>query len=215
MRHLPTALLAALVTLPATAAAGEPALPGVTCTAYAEHVFNVLQATGTPETKAVIRSPKPMLDACRDKTFDPDMARCMMAAKTEAAIDDCARKPFLKGPVDATPKRSINAAVNDPGLQPPPMTRDGDYLFWDEDCGMLYREVPPAAAVFIACKGKVQIGPLVNLREMNAVMNQLMHAEKARHEIVMGIINRMPSGDFTVPVHVYDADGRYKGIERR
>lgn len=203
-----------LLALAGPASANDEAAPGVTCEAFAQHVHTVLSTTGTADTKATLPGLPKLVEHCKGRPYDAGHARCYLAAKDAKTMDDCNRKPFL-GPVDATPKRRIEALADNKALQPPPLSVDGDYMAYDDRCGMLYKEIAPAGAIFIACDGKVQIGPLVTVDEVKNVSAALAAQEQARHEIVMGFIRRMPTGSWTVPVHVYDSNGSYKGIEYR
>lgn len=195
----------------------EAAVPAdtPTCAQLAEHVHQVLSTTGSARTKENLPPAEKSQANCEKRTQDPELMRCFMAAKDEAAIDECNLKPFLGKPIDATPTRSFDALKDNSAVEPPMMSEDGDYIAWDEHCGLLFKSMPPAGAVFVACDGKANIGPIVNIDVLDQVMKSISDAERSRHEMVMGIISKMPSGNFSTPYRVYDEQGRYKGIEYR
>lgn len=190
----------------------EPAPP--TCRTMLEHITAVLRTTGSEATKAALKSPESSIARCEAQTNDPVLMKCFMDAATEADVDACNLSGF-PGQVDGTPKRKVDGKANNAGLEPPIFTVDGDYMSYDADCGMLYREAPPAGALFISCNDTVKIGPIVNAKKLESVMAEISDASRSRHEMVMGIIDNYPKGKLGVKVHVYDADGTYRGIEER
>lgn len=196
------------------AAPAVAAAPAPDCAGLAAHIHAVVSATGSARAKQLLTAPAQIERACSSKRNDPELMGCFLGATDSAGLDACHRKPF-GGQIDATPSRSFQALEDNSGATPPVLTQDGDYLAYDKTCGMLYKEVAPAGAFFIACKGKVHIGPLVNIDEIDRVTRKIAADEQRRHEIVMNMVAMLPSADFRVPVHVYNANGSYKGVEYR
>ncbi len=219
----PKAAAADRKSAPATPAAADakptpPTEPAkstqASCRVLLEHVTDVLRTTGSEATKAGLKSPEASIARCEAQTNDPVLVQCFMDATTEAAVDACNIAGF-PGEVDGTATRRTEALEDNSGLTPPIFTLDGDYMSWDKDCGILYREAPPAGALFIACKDKVKIGPIVNAAKLDSVMAELSDQSRSRHDLVMGIIDNYPKGRLGVKVHVYDSDGTYRGIQER
>lgn len=209
----PTAAAALVASAaPSTPASSSAAAPD--CAALTSHVHALISSGGSALARKYLPSVEEMRTTCAGEANDPELARCFMAATDTKGLDDCNRKPFMRE-IDATPKRSFSALKDNSKVLPKILTEDGDYLAYDDECGSLYKEQPPAAAVFIACKGKVQIGPLVNADEVDQIFRKLSADEQRRHEIVMSLIAKTATGMFTVPVHVYDTNGAYRGIEYR
>lgn len=200
---------------PVTAKPSEPSQAAApSCRAMLEHVTDVLRTTGSEATKAALKSPEASIARCETQTNDPVLVRCFMDATTEEGIEACNIAGF-PGPVDGTAKRKVDGKRDNSGLEPPIFTLDGDYMSYDADCGMLYREAPPAGALFIACNDQVKIGPIVNAKKLESVMAEISDQSRSRHEMVMGIIDNYPKGKLGVKVHVYDADGTYRGVQER
>lgn len=194
--------------------AAAPADVPPDCAALSLHVTDLIQRTGTAKARAALQPAAKLRGECEARTTAPAMMRCFAAATDAAGLDACNRQAF-PGAVDATPVRRFDALADNHAVDPPVLTRDGDYLAWDADCGMLFKEIYPAGALFVACKGRVQIGPLVTIEEVESIAASLSAQESARHDLVMGLVSRAATGDFRVPVHVYADNGAYRGIEYR
>jgi hypothetical protein len=199
---------------PATTAAATTPAADMGCDALVEHIVATIRRTGSARRNAVLPAAAEIRGECEKKTRDPTALRCVAAATDVEGFDTCSRQAF-PGSVDATPTRRFHALQNNRAADPPVLTRDGDYLAWDDDCGMLYKEAYPAGAIFVVCKGRVEIGPLVNIEELDRVNKSLAAQEDQRHKMVVGLISKAAIGDFRVPVHVYDSNGAYRGIEYR
>lgn len=203
---------AAPVAAAVAAPAAEPVLGD--CAALAKHVHAVLLATGSEREKAMLQSVEEAQRACESDRNDPKHMACFFAASDSAAFAKCNRDAF-PGQVDVTPTRKFNALRDNSAVSPPVLSQDGDYLAYDDKCGMLYKEVAPAGALYVACNGRVEIGPLVTVDEVDRVIKQLSEIEDRRHEIATYLIAKTSSRAFGVPVHVYDSNGSYRGIEYR
>ncbi|MCA9717681.1 MAG: hypothetical protein KC468_23615 [Myxococcales bacterium] len=181
------------------------------CTSLADHVLGVLRAV---DPAAELPPIAELVKDCEGKTLDPALVTCFMGASDSAGLDACNRKGF-EGEVDTTIKRRFDALADNDSVTPPPLTVDGDYMSYDESCGTLFREAPPASALFIVCDGKAQIGPMVNAQELMTVMNALAEQQRRHHETMMGIIGNMGGTPTGVRVHKYGPDGAYLGSEER
>lgn len=202
------------VAAPAVAAAPTPTAAVATdCAAFAKHVDAVLRATGSALERSTMSTVEKMRTDCEADRNDPSRMQCFMAASDSTGLAKCSRDAFT-GEVDATPRRSFDALKDNASVSPPVLTQDGDYLAYDRRCGMLFKELAPAAAIYIVCDGKAQIGPLVTADEVDKVVKQLSAQEDQRHRTVMGLIAKLDSKPMGVPVQVY-RDGVYQGIEYR
>lgn len=191
-----------------------PAAAPPDCAALAKHVDAVLRATGTALEKSSLLSVDAAQRLCEGDRNDPTIMACFLAATDSAGFAKCNRDAF-PGEVDAKPVRKFNALRDNKSVSPPVLTQDGDYLAYDDHCGMLFKEVAPAGAFYIACKGKIEIGPLVTADEVDRVVKSLAAQEDQRHRMVMNLIDKAAVGDFRVPVHVYNSNGSFRGIEYR
>jgi hypothetical protein len=200
---------------PAVASSAAPAAAApADCAALAKHVDAVLRATGSALEKSTLSSVEKMQRNCEEDTNDPKHMACFLAATDSAGFAKCHRDAF-PGQVDAKPVRSFHALRDNKAVSPPVFTQDGDYLAYDDDCGMLYKESAPAGAIYISCKGRIEIGPLVTADEVDRVVKRLSAQEDQRHRVAMSLIAKLKSTPMGVPVHVYDTHGVYQGIEYR
>lgn len=205
-------------TAPPVVATATPAAPATSpapadCAALAKHVHAVLSTTGSALEKSTLRSVDEARRSCESDTNDPKLMACFLAATDSPGFAKCNRDAF-PGQVDAKPVRKFHALKDNESVSPPVLTQDGDYLAYDDHCGMLYKEVAPAGAIYISCDGKAQIGPLVTADEVDRVVKQLSAQEDQRHRMVMSLIEKLDSKPMGVPVQVY-RDGVYQGIEYR
>ncbi len=192
------------------------------CAAAAANWVQVLSTTGTASDKAYVQA-HPVADVtaqCEQRPWDPAVMACVQQAANLDAIHACYAAAF-PGPVDATPRRTLDARADNSGAQPPPLTQDADYLeFWPADangggCGFLFREKPPAFGMFVVCNGRVELGPFTREDQITEVIAVLRAQESDRSNIVNSILARMHAHQWGTPTHVYGADGSYKGFEYR
>ncbi len=90
--------------------------------------------------------------------------------------------------------------------------KDGDFVPVVGDCGFLFRDVAQEV-VFVQCGGHPS-GPMT-LDGIKAVSLRWAEQLKQEHDMVMDIVKKMPTGDFSVEYDVYDARGNFLGRQRR
>jgi hypothetical protein len=134
--------------------------------------------------------------ACKDQNWNADLRGCLIAAKTvDDVYHDCYARPLKGRPL--TIKRTFNhenAAANK-AADPPMMTQDGDFYQTDEGCGILFVDAKPGQALFLTCNGTTR-GPLTLPNEVKEAFAVLAANSQTRHNMVMSLIAKMPSGRF-------------------
>jgi hypothetical protein len=190
--------------------ANQPARGGApSCESAVDSAYKIVEASDDPELQqTAIDSPRAKtIQICHDQSWNDDLRSCLGAAKTVDDIyHDCYVRPLKGRPLQIKRTFIHDNYADNKAADPPMMSEDGDFYQTGEGCGVLFVNAKPGQALFLICNGTTR-GPLTLPHEVKEAFSVLAADERTRHNIVMSLIAKMPSGRFGGTWKVCDQAG--------
>ena len=111
-------------------------------------------------------------------------------------------------PAAVTIGRRFDAREDNAAAEPAMFSQDGDFLMWNDRCG-LYADTG-TNALYVVCDGEVKSSPIRTSEEVADVMRQVSAQSRAGHDATQDIINNYPTGGSGKRDH-FDDQGNFKG----
>lgn len=200
MKHVAALVLVLTVTVSTVARADTPiaASTAAQCRAGLERSYAIVGASKDEALKKASLA-KPVAESiatCAADRWPADVTACLAGASSvDEVFHGCYALPFRRTALVIGRRFSIDRYDVAKTAKPPIYQQSGDYLEISKDCGVLYVKTNPADGMFVLCEGKTR-GPLMLPDEIKEVFATFSANETNRHNIVMSLIRRLPSGRF-------------------